>query len=139
MTEQLAQLFRDLRNGALATLKRDGRPQLSNVTYLFDPAADTFRVSTRDGLAKVANIRRDPRVSLYVTTASGRAYAVAEGRAELSAVAADAHDAVVEELIEVYRAIAGEHPDWDEYRAAMVTDKRLVLRVRVERLYGLIL
>jgi hypothetical protein len=51
-------------------------------------------------------------------------------------VAADPNDATVEELIDVYRAVAGEHPDWDEYRAAMVADRRLVIRLAVERVYG---
>ena len=51
-------------------------------------------------------------------------------------MAADEHDATVEELIEVYRLINGEHPDWADYRAAMVRDERLVLTLRVERLYG---
>ena len=54
----------------------------------------------------------------------------------MTPVAADPHDATIEELVDVYRAIAGEHPDWDEYRAAMVHDRRLVLRLPVDRLYG---
>jgi hypothetical protein len=54
----------------------------------------------------------------------------------LTPVAADPHDATVDELVEVYRAIAGEHPDWDEYRATMVADRRLVVRLTVERVYG---
>jgi hypothetical protein len=61
---------------------------------------------------------------------------VAEGIGELSPVAADQNDATVEELIEVFRAISGEHPDWQEYREAMVADKRIVLRIPVERVYG---
>ena len=55
---------------------------------------------------------------------------------ELSDVAADPHDAAVEELVELYRAMRGEHPDWDEYRAAMVRDRRVVMRLRIERAYG---
>ena len=62
---------------------------------------------------------------------------MAEGTAALSPVAAEPHDDTVEELIEVYRAIGGEHPDWDDYRRAMVADRRLVLRIAVERVYGL--
>jgi PPOX class probable F420-dependent enzyme len=130
------QLFGETSRGALVTLKRDGRPQLSTVDFLTDTSARLIRLSTRDGLAKVANLRRDPRVSVFVTGRSGRVYVVAEGLAELSPVAAEPHDATVDELIDVYRGIAGEHPDWDDYRAAMVRDHRLVVRVHVEHAYG---
>ena len=64
-------------------------------------------------------------------------YVVIEATAELSPVAADPHDATVEALIGYYAAGPGEHPDWDEYRAAMITDKRLVLTLRPERAYGM--
>jgi len=63
---------------------------------------------------------------------------VAEGQAELSAVARDPHDAAVEELAELYRSVQGEHPDWDDFRAAMVRDRRLVLRIKAERAYGMV-
>jgi hypothetical protein len=56
----------------------------------------------------------------------------------LSAVAADPHDAAVEELIDLYRKVQGEHPDWDDYRAAMVRDRRLVVRIPAERAYGMV-
>ena len=123
------------RLGTVATIKKDGRPQLSDVSY---HAADRLiRFSTRTALAKVHNLRRDPRVSIKVTAPGGHGYAVAEGTAELSAVAWALDDAVVEELIEVYRLISGkEHPDWDDYRRAMVADGRLVVRIHVEHLYG---
>jgi PPOX class probable F420-dependent enzyme len=122
--------------GVLATLKRDGRPQLSNVSYAADPTEPLIRVSVTDSRAKVHNVRRDPRVSFHVTSDDFWSYAVAEGVAELSDVAADPHDATVDELVELFRAVRGDHPDWDEFRAAMVTDHRLVLRIRVERTYG---
>ena len=121
--------------GALVTIKRDGRPQISNVSYAFDPELRVIRVSVTDDRAKTRNLRRDPRASFYVTEAFGP-YLVAEGAAELSAVAAAPDDEVVAELVEVFRAIQGEHPDWDDYRRAMVEDKRLVLRIAVERAYG---
>jgi len=123
--------------GVLATIKRDGRPQLSTVNHHYDDAARMIRVSITDGRAKTANIRRDPRVAFHVSSDDGWSYAVAEGTAQLSAVATDLHDATVEELIDVYRAVGGEHPDWDEYRAAMVADRRIVLRIPVDRVYGL--
>jgi PPOX class probable F420-dependent enzyme len=122
--------------GVLATIKRDGRPQLSNVNYTYDSDGDVIRVSVTDDRAKVRNLRRDPRASFHVATEAGWAYTVAEGIAELSPVASDPHDAVVEELIDVFRLVQGEHPDWDEYRAAMVADRRLVLRIPIERVYG---
>lgn len=129
--------------GALVTLKRDGRPQLSNVNFALhtDPAAGApvVRVSVTDGRAKVANLRRDPRASLMVGTPDGWSYAVLEGKAELSPVARHEDDATVEELIDVYRAVRGEdHPDWDDYRRAMVADRRLVLRLHVEHTYGVV-
>jgi PPOX class probable F420-dependent enzyme len=124
------------RRGVLVTLKRDGRPQLSNVDFDYDATERVVRLSTTDDRAKIANLRRDPRVSLHVTTAEGRAYAVFEGVAELSAVAADPHDKAVEELIEVFRGVQGEHPDWDDYRRAMVADRRLVVRFRIDHAYG---
>ena len=125
---------RDL--GVLATIKRDGRPQLSNVNYHYDPEKRQLRVSVIDERAKVRNARRDPRVSLHVQSADGWSWAVAEGTASFSAVAAQRDDAAVEELIDLYRAIRGEHPDWDDYRRAMVEDHRVVLRLDVERTYG---
>lgn len=122
--------------GTLATIKKDGRAQLSDVNYTADTPSRVLRASTRGNLAKVHNLRRDPRASLRVVGPAG-GYVVAEGTAELSAVAADAHDATVEELVEVYRLVGRvEHPDWDEYRRVMVADGRLVLRLHVERLYG---
>jgi PPOX class probable F420-dependent enzyme len=133
--DTLHELLRTSRHGVLVTIKRDGRPQLSNVSYVFD--GETIRVSVTDGRAKTNNLRRDPRASFYVTRAGFRAYAVAEGIATLSDVAKEPNDAAVDELVETYRAIAGEHPDWDEYRAAMVADKRLVVRIPVDRIYGL--
>jgi PPOX class probable F420-dependent enzyme len=93
-------------------------------------------VSTTADRAKVANVRRDPRVSVYVPSDGLATYVVAEGEASLSAVAEHVDDAAVEELVEVYREVQGEHPDWDDYRRAMVEDERVVIRVRVDRFYG---
>ncbi|HEX9334521.1 MAG TPA: PPOX class F420-dependent oxidoreductase [Pseudonocardiaceae bacterium] len=121
---------------ALVTIKRDGRPQISNVGYAHDPAANLVRISLTEDRAKTRNLRRDPRASLYLTTANGRAYLVVEGTVDFSPVAAAPDDATVEELISLYRQVGGEHPNWDEYRAAMVADRRLVARLRIERSYG---
>ncbi len=132
----LRALFATRKGGVLATLKRDGRPQLSNVNYAYDEAAALIRVSITDDRAKAKNLRRDPRASFHVTSGDFWSWAVAEGAAELTPVAADRGDATVEELIDLYRTINGEHPDWDDYRAAMVRDRRIVLKLHIERYYG---
>jgi PPOX class probable F420-dependent enzyme len=123
--------------GTLATIKRDGRPQLSDINYEANRETRVIRISTQASLAKTHNLRRDPRASLHVPAPGERGYAVVEAAASFSPVAADEHDATVEELIEVYRLVGGkEHPDWPDYRRAMVNDRRLVLRLQVERIYG---
>jgi PPOX class probable F420-dependent enzyme len=122
--------------GVLATIKRDGRPQLSNVGYAFDAEEGLVRVSVTADRVKTRNLQRDPRVGLHVASRDFWTWVVVEGTAELTAVAADPHDATVEELITYYRGTAGEHPDWDDYRRAMVADRRLVVRFRPEHAYG---
>jgi PPOX class probable F420-dependent enzyme len=135
MEDRLLALLSGAHGGVLTTIKRDGRPQLSNVAYTF--ADGVIRVSVTDGRAKTANLRRDPRASFYVPAPNFGGYVVAEGTAELTPVAKAPDDATVEELIEVYRAVSGEHPDWDEFREAMVNDARLALRIPVDRVYGM--
>ncbi|UGY92780.1 PPOX class F420-dependent oxidoreductase [Streptomyces gobiensis] len=132
----LLALFAERKLGVLATLKGDGWPQLSNVNYAYDPDERIVRISTTDDRAKVRNLRRDPRACFHVMSEDGWAWTVGEGTAELSGVAADPYDDVVAELIDVYRAIRGEHPDWEEFRAAMVAERRLVVRLEVEHAYG---
>ena len=129
--------------GALAALKRDGRPQLSMVNFALDrsdPGGPVVRVSVVDGRAKVANLLRDPRGSLMVTSPDGWSYAVLEGDVEFSPVARGRRTTTtVEELVELFRTIRGEdHSDWDDYRRAMVQDGRRILRLRVTRVYGLV-
>ena len=132
----LLDLFAQLRGGSLITLKRDGRPQASVVVHAWDAATCSIRVSLTDDRAKTRNLRRDPRASYEVVSPDLRAWAVGEGFAELTAPAADPHDTTVEALVALYRTLAGEHPDWAEYRAAMVADRRLVLTLRFEHVYG---
>lgn len=135
-TDALHQLVASKHQGVLATLKRDGRPQLSNIAYhLADD--DVIRISVTADRAKTANLRRDPRASLHVTREDFYAYAVVEGTARLLPVAADPHDATADALVEYYRAVVGEHDDWDDYRAAMVADRRLLIELPIERLYGM--
>jgi PPOX class probable F420-dependent enzyme len=134
--ERLLALVADRHLGVLVTHKRDGRAQLSNVAYDYDEGERMIRVSVTDGRAKTANLRRDPRASFHVTTEDFWAYTVVEGTASLTPVAAAPDDATVEELVSLFRAVQGEHPDWDEFRTAMVDERRLVIRVPVEHVYG---
>src|SRR5690348_13434666 len=121
---RFAELIAGQRQGVLVTLRQEGWPQLSNVNYAWYPEEQTIRISTTDDRAKTSNMRRDPRVSFHVTSGDFWSYVVVDGHAELSAVARDPHAAAVEELVELYRAVQGDHPDWDAYRAAMVRDRR---------------
>lgn len=123
--------------GVLVTLKRDGRPQLSNINYAYDAATHTVRISVTDDRAKTRNLRRDSRASLHVTSDDFWSYEVLEGTVTLSDVTTDPHDAAADELVQLYRAAAGEHPDWDEYRQAMIAQGRLVVRLPVEHVYGI--
>jgi PPOX class probable F420-dependent enzyme len=124
------------RIGVLATLRADGRPQLSPVTPYYDRDAGIIYVSIVEGRAKTVNLRRDPRAALEVTSEDGWAWATADGTAELIGPGTDPHGPEVEALVDYYRSAAGEHPDWDEYRAVMVADKRVLLALHVERVYG---
>jgi PPOX class probable F420-dependent enzyme len=123
--------------GVLTTQKRDGRPQLSNVMFAVGDDG-SVRVSITADRAKYKNLVRDARASLHVTQDDFYAYAVLEGDVELSEVAAAPDDATVDELVDLYRAMVGEHPDWDEYRATMVTDRRVVARLRPTHAYGML-
>jgi PPOX class probable F420-dependent enzyme len=134
--ERFAEFLGSRRQGVLTTLRRDGWPQLSNVNYGWDAKNQVIRISVTDDRAKTRNLRRDRRASFHVTSQDFWSYVVVDGHAELSAVAADPYDAAVEELIDLYRSVRGEHPDWDDYRAAMVRDRRLVVRIPAERAYG---
>jgi len=122
--------------GTLATIKRDGRPQLSTVAFRYDPGSRAISVSVTDGRAKTANLRRDPRASVHATSEDGWTYVVAEGAADLSPVAKAPDDDTVDSLVALYRSLRGEHPDWDEFRRAMVDEGRLLLRIHVDRVYG---
>ncbi|PPJ05365.1 PPOX class F420-dependent oxidoreductase [Nocardia nova] len=119
----------------LTTLRRNGRPQLSNVTHWVAPDG-IIRISITAGRAKYANLRREPWAALHVTRDDFWGYAVLEADVELTPVAATADDATVEELIAYYRALSGEHPDWADYRRAMVADRRVIARLRPTRAYG---
>jgi PPOX class probable F420-dependent enzyme len=127
---------RSRKNGVLVTLKRDGRPQLSNITYALG-GDGIVRISITADRAKFNNLRRDARASLYVSKEDFWGYVVLDANAQLSPPAADVNDATVEELIVLYRDAAGEHPDWDEYRQAMVSDQRVIVRLHPVHAYGM--
>lgn len=124
------------RLGVLATIKADGRPQLSPVMPFYDRNAGAIHVSMTEGRAKTANLRRDRRATLEVTSPDGRAWATAEGDATLVGPGTDPHGPEVEALVAYYRAAAGEHPDWDEYRSVMVSDRRVLMTMTVDHVYG---
>jgi PPOX class probable F420-dependent enzyme len=124
------------RHAVLTTVRRDGRPQLSNVMYA---AVDSeLWISITDSRAKTKNLRRDPRAALYVAGDDFWNYVVLDGAVTLTGVAAEPGDEVVAELVEYYRRGAGEHPDWDDFRATMVSEGRLLAKFHAMTAYGLL-
>ncbi len=119
----------------LITIRRDGSPQSSDVAFAVIDGE--ILISVTGDRAKTANMRRDPRVVLHVTAPSEWAYVAFSGEVELSPVTTDPGDATADRLVEYYEAVSGgPHPDWDEYRAAMVADGRLVATLRPSRAVG---
>ncbi len=123
--------------GVLVTMRRDGRPQLSNIMYTPGPDL-SVRISVTEGRAKTRNLRRDPRASLHVTRDDFFAYVVLDGEVALSPTARSMDDPVVEELIDMYRLARGEHPDWDEFRQVMVSEGRVVATLSATYAYGML-
>jgi PPOX class probable F420-dependent enzyme len=123
------------RNGTLVTLRADGRAQSSDISFALIDSLPT--ISVTDSRAKTANMRRDPRVVLHVSDPANWSYVSIDATAELSDVAQDPHDETCDRLVEYYEAVAGEaHPDWEEYRRAMVEDGRLVVTLRPNSAVG---
>ncbi len=122
-------------DAVLITIRRDGRPQSSDISY--NLADGVFDISVTDGRAKTTNMRRDPRVVLHLTDRSSWSYLSFDGTVELTETTTDPGDATADALVDYYRAVAGEeHPDWDEYRAAMVEEGRLLVRFRPASVVG---
>jgi PPOX class probable F420-dependent enzyme len=134
-TEKALEAARATHQSVLVTLRKDGRPQLSNVLHYVGEDG-VVRISTTADRAKYANLRRQPWAALHVDGSSFWSYAVLEGDVALSPVAATPDDATVAELVDYYRAISGEHDDWDGYRAAMVRERRVVVHLTPTRAYG---
>ena len=129
--EQALEYLKRNHRGVLATLKADGRPQLSNMAYMLDDDG-TIKISTTSDRAKTRNVRRDPRVSLLVLGDNWYQYRVVEGTGRII------DEGVQSELRRVYEAIAGKpHPDWQEFDEAMVREQRVILTITIEKMYPL--
>ncbi|GAA4628315.1 TIGR03618 family F420-dependent PPOX class oxidoreductase [Actinoallomurus vinaceus] len=133
--DALVRFLADHQFGALATNKSSGHPHLSTVVYAWDERERVARISTTEDRLKVRQLRKDPRSALYVSSEDHWTFAVAEGTAELSPVTTTPGDPTGQELLGMVPPLAS-----DEERAAflkqMVADRRLVIRLRVDRLYG---
>jgi PPOX class probable F420-dependent enzyme len=122
------------RFAVMTTLHADGRPQLSVVQqHAHDGVLDVSLTASR---VKTHNLRRNPRAALMILPAGMTRFVVAEGRAELSDISRAQGDDVGRALATLYEALAGPHPDWDDYFQAMVNDRRLLCRVHVHRTYS---
>jgi PPOX class probable F420-dependent enzyme len=131
------EMIRASRFGILATVKRDGHPHLSNMIYRWDEANRTVLMSTTAPRIKVRHLKANPAAALHVAGRDFFSYVVAEGDAEVSEVSTSPGDATGQELLPLYEDVN------DDNRAAffrqMVTDQRLVIRLRVAKLYGMVI
>ena len=125
--DRLLAFLRERHHGVLVTTRADGRPQLSPVTCGVDDQGRVV-VSTYPQRAKARNARRDPQVSMCVLSDDfGGAYVQVDGRAEVL----DLPEAM-EPLVEYFRCISGEHPNWDEYREAMTRQGKCLIRITID-------
>lgn len=126
--EQARAFLADHHRAVLITLRTDGRPQASPVMAGVD-ADGKVAISTRETAMKTRNARRDPRVSLCaLSDAFVGPWVQVDGRAEIVPL-----PEAMQGLIDLYRRVAGEHPDWDDFRAAMDRERRVLLRIEIER------
>ena len=115
----------------LATIKRDGRPQLSHVVYSLDDDG-LIKISVTRDRAKTKNLERDPRATLSIVAENWSEYLVVEGTCTVH------EENVLPELRRIYERVRGEpHPNWEEFDAAMVRDGRVVLAITLDRMYPL--
>jgi PPOX class probable F420-dependent enzyme len=136
-TARLWEIVLGRREGVLAVIGAGGMPHLSNVYYLVDRSTDTIRMSTTTVRAKGRHLWRDPRAALYVAGADFLQFAVAEGHVSL-AIAEQPGDAATDELFEVHHEL-GAATDRAGFDDEMIGDHRMVVRLHVERVYGLII
>jgi PPOX class probable F420-dependent enzyme len=122
------EVIREQHRAVLATIRADGTPQMSPVLVAVDDNGHPL-VSTRESAIKVRNLRRDQRLWLCVLPDSffGR-WVQVEGRAEIVAL-----PEALDGLVDYYRRVAGEHENWDDYRAAMQREQRVLLRITLHR------
>ncbi|MGX1560526.1 PPOX class F420-dependent oxidoreductase [Streptomyces sp. NPDC055506] len=133
--EALSGLLGKQQFGTLASVKRDGRPHLTTMVYSWDPEARIVRFSTTAERVKVKHLRRDPRAALHVQGGDVWSFAVAEGEAEVSDVTTVPGDAVGRELLGMIPQ--GAKPeDEDAFLEELVAERRVVVRLNVDRLYG---
>ncbi len=126
---------REVREGTIITLRADGRPQSSDVHHAVD--GNTIVFSVLPTRAKVFNIERDPRVVYHVSHEGS--YLSFDGTAEVSPIATETHGPAMDTLIDAFRAVAKkEHPDWEEFREAMVRERRRAIIVTPTSVVGLI-
>jgi PPOX class probable F420-dependent enzyme len=122
------QFLRENENAVLATWRRDGRVQMSPVTVGLDGAGRAI-IASAETTYKVRNLRRDPRAILCVfVEAFTGPWVQIEGIAEIVTL-----PEAMEPLVDYYRRLAGEHPDWEDYRRAMIADRRALIRITIER------
>jgi PPOX class probable F420-dependent enzyme len=136
--DKLLEVVAGSREAVLATIRANGRPQLSNVLYTWDPQERTARISTTAVRAKAKNLRRDPRAALYVPGSHFWSYVVADADAELLGPTTSPGDEAGRELLEVHGAFYDGLEEEPFFRE-MVEHERLVIRLRVSHLYGLVL
>lgn len=123
------------KHAALITLRKDGRAQSSDIVYLLDDGV--FVISLTESRAKTKNMRRDNRVVLHLSSPDQWSYLSFDGTAELSTATTSVDDATNDALVKYYEEISGgPHPDWDEYRTAMVDEGRLLARVTPTSVVG---
>ena len=126
--DQARAYLRENKRSILATTRLDGRPQMSPVTHAVDEEGRVM-ISTREPAYKVRNLRRDPRASLCVIPDGFfGGFVQVDGRASIVSL-----PEAMDLLVDYYRRVAGEHQDWDDYRAAMARDRRCVIRIELER------
>ncbi|QDY78047.1 pyridoxamine 5'-phosphate oxidase family protein [Streptomyces qinzhouensis] len=133
----LSRLLSDGRFGTLATVKRSGHPHLTTMLFHWDPETRTVRFSTLADRLKATHVRNDPRASVHVQGPDIWSFAVAEGEAEVSAPTTTPGDETGRELLSMLPAEARPSPaDETAWFAQQVAERRVVIRLRVTRLYG---
>jgi PPOX class probable F420-dependent enzyme len=128
--ERARTFLRQRHHGLLATIRRDGRPQLSNILYTLDDDG-RIKISVTQTRAKTKNLRRDPRAAMHVQGRDPYEYLVVDGTVELIE-----GDGLAEKLRDYYRKARGDHPNWAKYDAAMIAEQRLLISMSIDHAYG---